>query len=272
MQHLNLSGLPFASRTASGDDNFAHDHDFIEIFFITEGEIVHNILNSSKKLSEGNGVIIATGVPHFFSRAHSCIHRDNMLSVELFKDCCAFLDIDLYDELCKKKYIEFSITTEQIKFYEKNVISFLNSGNATQMKKQERFLSLLLLGFIVFPDSYDNSALSDFQTQCLNAITENFTKPNAIELMYERIPLNKSYLSKKFKDVFGMPMTDYINELRIKHAAYLLSVTDYTLPHICESIGIASLPYFNKLFKNYYKITPAKYRKSNIVETEKGDI
>lgn len=272
MQHLNLSGLPFASRTASGDDNFAHDHDFIEIFFITEGEIVHNILNSSKKLSEGNGVIIATGVPHFFSRAHSCIHRDNMLSVELFKDCCDFLDIDLYDELCKKKYIEFSITTEQIKFYEKNVISFLNSGNATQMKKQERFLSLLLLGFIVFPDSYDNSALSDFQTQCLNAITENFTKPNAIELMYERIPLNKSYLSKKFKDVFGMPMTDYINELRIKHAAYLLSVTDYTLPHICESIGIASLPYFNKLFKNYYKITPAKYRKSNIVETEKGDI
>lgn len=269
MQHLNLSGLPFASRTASGDDNFAHDHDFIEIFFITEGEIVHNILNSSKKLSEGNGVIIATGVPHFFSRAHSCIHRDNMLSVELFKDCCAFLDIDLYDELCKKKYIEFSITTEQIKFYEKNVISFLNSGNATQMKKQERFLALLLLGFIVFPDSYDNSALSDFQTQCLNAITENFTKPNAIELMYERIPLNKSYLSKKFKDVFGVSMTDYINELRIKHAAYLLTVTDYTLPHICESIGISSLPYFNKLFKKHYKIPPAQYRKANIVEAKK---
>ena len=165
MDHLNLSGLPFASRSASGNDNFIHDHDFIEIFFITEGEIVHNILNSSKKLFEGDGVLIAPSVPHYFSRSHSCIHRDNMVSVELFKDCCSFLNCDLYDELCTKKYVEFSITTDQIKFYEKSVISFLNSGNANQMKKQERFLALLLLGFIVFPDYYDNMALNDSMSE-----------------------------------------------------------------------------------------------------------
>ena len=106
MQHLNLSGLPFASKTASGNDNFIHDHDFIEIFFITEGEIVHNILNSSKKLSEGDGVVIAPDVSHYFSRSHSCIHRDNMLSIELFKDCCSFLGIQR--ALQKKVYRIFN--------------------------------------------------------------------------------------------------------------------------------------------------------------------
>ena len=105
------------------------------------------------------------------------------------------------------------------------------------------------------------SAINDFHSRCIATISEIFHKPNAIELAHQQLPFNKSYLSKKFKDVFGVTMTDYINEMRVKYASYLLSVTEYPLPHICESVGLESLPYFNKLFKAYYHTTPAKYRK-----------
>ena len=83
-----------------------------------------------------------------------------------------------------------------------------------------------------------------------------------MELVYQQLQFNKSYLSKKFKDVFGMTITDYINEMRVKYAAYLLSVTEHPLTYICESAGYESLPYFNKVFKTYYQTTPAKYRKA----------
>ena len=75
--------------------------------------------------------------------------------------------------------------------------------------------------------------------------------------------LYQSYLSKKFKEVFGLTMTAYVNELKIKHAMYLLTVTDLTIPSICEMIGIDSLPYFHKLFRQATGMTPKKYRNKN---------
>ena len=54
-----------------------------------------------------------------------------------------------------------------------------------------------------------------------------------------------------------------INDLRIKHAAYLLQTTDYTQQKICESIGFESVSYFNKLFKRKYGITPATFKRQS---------
>ena len=49
-----------------------------------------------------------------------------------------------------------------------------------------------------------------------------------------------------------------INELKINYSAYLLWATDYTIPEICEKIGIESVSYFHKLFKKRYGTTPHK--------------
>ena len=261
MLQLNLSGLSFASKSNFGNDESIHEHSFVECFFINEGSIIHHILDTKEVLSTGDGIIIAPDVVHHLERFQPCIHRDNMLSLELFKECCDFLNNSLYNELMTRKYIKFHIDVERIQYFEKNVISYINCHDVFQRQKYEKLLAVLLLSYIVLPNFYENSSLNDFHAQCLAVISENFHKANALELIYQQLKFNKSYLSKKFKDTFGVTMTDYINELRIKYAAYLLSVTEYPLSHICEAVGLESLPYFNKLFKNYYHITPAKYRK-----------
>ena len=94
METLNLSGLPFASKVANSEDEFPHDHEFYECFYISEGTIYHNIKGKSTLLSIGDAVIIAPGVQHYFSRiaGKSASHRDNMISEELFLKCCNFLD------------------------------------------------------------------------------------------------------------------------------------------------------------------------------------
>ena len=47
----------------------------------------------------------------------------------------------------------------------------------------------------------------------------------------------------------------------MKHAGYLLQTTDYTQQQICESIGIESVSYFNKLFKSKYGVSPGQFRR-----------
>ena len=261
MPQLNLSGLAFASKTNFSDDEFYHDHSFIECFFICEGSIIHHICDTKETLSTGDGVIIAPSQSHRFERFQTCIHRDNMISPALLQESCNYLNSSLYDELLEKKYIRFHIDLERIQNFEKSVISYINCGDVFRRKKIEKLLVILILGFIEMPDFYENSSVNDFHTQCLTVISENFHKPNAIELITDQLKFNKSYLSKKFRDTFGVTMTEYINKLRTKYAAYLLSITEYPLSHVCELVGLESLPYFNKLFKEDYGITPAKYRK-----------
>ncbi len=261
MESLNLSGLSFASKINFSDDEFWHDHTFVECFFICEGSIIHHIDDTQTTLSVGDGVIILPNFSHSFQRFQPCIHRDNMISMELFEECCSFFDPEIYERLLENKYIQFHIDMERIQFFDKSVITYIHCNDVFQKKKYEKLLVTLLLSFITLPEFYKSSSLNDFQSKCITVISEVFHKPNAIELAHQQLQFNKSYLSKKFKDVFGVTMTDYINEMRVNYASYLLSVTEYTLPHICELIGLESLPYFNKLFKAYYHITPAKYRK-----------
>ena len=99
---------------------------------------------------------------------------------------------------------------------------------------------------------------NDFQAKCITVINSRFTSHDAVKEVYDELKFNKSYLSKRFKDSFGVTLTEYINELKIKHAAYLLSVTEMTIPAICDMVGIESIPYFHKLFKKYYGTTPRK--------------
>lgn len=261
MEKLNLSGLPFASRSNSENDEFQHDHSFVECFFICEGAIIHQINGTEDVLSTGDGIIIAPDFPHSFKRFQPCIHRDNMLSPELFKECCDFMNKPLYDELQQRKYIKFHVNTDRIQFFERSVIAYISSSDVFQKQKYERFLASLLMSYITLSDFYEYSALNDFQSQCTTLLSQEFMNPNAIELIADKLHFNRSYLCKKFKATFGVTMTEYVNTLRVKHAAYLLAITEYPLIHICELIGIESLPYFNKLFKEHYHTTPAKYRK-----------
>ena len=261
MELLNLSGLAFASKSNFSDDEFWHEHDFVECFFLCEGEIIHHTSEGKETLSVGDGVMILPHCSHTFERFAPCGHRDNMISMELFEECCQFFNQSIYEELLKRQYLRFHIDMDRIQFFEKSVISYVNCSDIFQKKKYEKLLVTMLLSFITLPEFYESSSVNDFHSQCISVISEIFNKPNAIELAYQQLQFNKSYLSKKFKDVFGMTMTDYINEMRVKYAAYLLCVTEHPLSHICESVGLESLPYFNKLFKKYYHTTPAKYRK-----------
>ncbi len=267
METLNLSGLPFASKLNYSNDEFFHNHEYYECFYIREGTIYHEINGQTKLLSTGDAVIIAPGYSHAFKRIQgkNCSHRDNMISVELFENCCNFLDDDILEKLRAEGYIFFTLPHDYLEIFEQNIISYITSNNTLQRLKYEKFLVCSLLGYIVMPCKTPLNT-NDFSAKCLYVVNDVFTRRDAIQSFYSALPYNKSYLSKRFKDSFGVTITDYINELKIKHAAYLLTVTDLTIPAICDIIGIESIPYFHKLFKKYYGSTPRKSKGSKKIK------
>lgn len=65
-----------------------------------------------------------------------------------------------------------------------------------------------------------------------------------------------------------MTITNYITDRKLKHSIMLFNSTHASVSEVCETLNIESVPYFTKIFKQKFGITPAKYR-NNISLSEK---
>lgn len=267
MTTIDIS-VPYAPRLTRARDEIIHAHSYYECFYVIEGSIYHEINGVQTLLQIGDAIVVAPGQSHNFHRtpANNGSHRDNGIACELFESCCNFLDNEIYKRLEKDKYIQFKMSYDDVELCEKNIFKYLSAENIRQRAKFEKFIVTSLISYIVLSDRNPDLLHDDFQKKCISAIGELFTEHDAIRRIYAKLQFNESYLSKKFKDTFGTTLTDYVNNLKIKHAAYLLSMTELTIPAVCDIVGIESIPYFHKLFKKHYGATPRKIYKKTLSE------
>lgn len=253
--------LPFATQLTASQDEYRHAHRFFEVFYITAGKITHKCNGITEELSEGDACLICPGAYHSFVRKGTCIHRDLLFSAELMKAACFYIDDKIYDELVLKGFVRFRMREEDVLAYEKQIATFLSYYDVRLRHIQEKLLAASILGHLLFSENDKETPSNDFRAKCIAVVNIYFSHANAMQLIIDDLCLNQSYLCKRFKSVFNMTLTDYINDLRIKHASYLLQTTDYTQQQICDSVGIESVSYFNKLFKTKYGVSPGFFRR-----------
>lgn len=73
--------------------------------------------------------------------------------------------------------------------------------------------------------------------------------------------MSYSHFSRLFKKTLGESYAIFTNRMRIHFAESLLLNTNKTITEIASHIGIDTLPYFTRLFKNYTGLSPLEYRK-----------
>lgn len=90
-----------------------------------------------------------------------------------------------------------------------------------------------------------------------NHLSEKIT----LDRLSEQFFVNKYYLTRLFKNEYGLTINEYLLELRISHAKELLRFSSLSIEEIGESCGIAPLYYFSRVFKQVEGINPREYRK-----------
>ncbi|MFH0976697.1 MAG: helix-turn-helix domain-containing protein [Spirochaetota bacterium] len=94
-------------------------------------------------------------------------------------------------------------------------------------------------------------------------LNENYTADIARENFAESLGINHDYLGKLFMQLKGIKMADYINELRVKKAAGMLSGTNSTVTEIAFGVGFESLSTFYRVFQKVMKETPNEFKERN---------
>jgi AraC family cel operon transcriptional repressor len=69
------------------------------------------------------------------------------------------------------------------------------------------------------------------------------------------------HLCKSFRKYLGKTPTDFVNELRINHAAKLLSDSQQDILEIADAMNFQSLSRFYCLFRRQYGVSPGAYRR-----------
>lgn len=74
--------------------------------------------------------------------------------------------------------------------------------------------------------------------------------------------INKFYLTRIFKEQFGISINSYLQQIRITHAKQLLRFTDKTIEEIGVECGMNDPNYFSRTFKKIEGISPGEFRKT----------
>ena len=91
-------------------------------------------------------------------------------------------------------------------------------------------------------------------------IAEHYTEKFSLNAIAKTLYIDKIYLSKTFKEVNGETLLACHNRIRCEEAARLLRETVLSVEIISEKVGFSTPSHFTRVFKNYFKTTPSKYR------------
>lgn len=92
-------------------------------------------------------------------------------------------------------------------------------------------------------------------------LDSHFSQKISLDELSEQFFINKFYLTRSFKEQFGVTPGNYLLGLRVTRAKQLLRFTDSSLDAISASCGMGDAAYFSRMFKKVEGITPGEYRR-----------
>ena len=96
--------------------------------------------------------------------------------------------------------------------------------------------------------------------QMIAYIEEHYMEPITVQSAADYMGFSNSHFMKFFKQNMHTTFTSYLNHYRLTIAGRLLLTTDDNILVISEKTGLNNLSYFNRLFKQYFHMTPREYR------------
>ena len=83
-----------------------------------------------------------------------------------------------------------------------------------------------------------------------------------LEVLADEVGMSRAAFAKRFKDLVGQPMFEYLTRLRVQKSRELLRDTALPLYEVASRVGYESDISFTKTFKKHTGTTPTRFRKN----------
>lgn len=107
-----------------------------------------------------------------------------------------------------------------------------------------------------------NGYISPSLYKCVNYIKNNYSEKISLDDVAGKSNVSVSYMHKLFKKTFNKTPLEYLTEIRIQKAKYLLIATNMKISDISEKTGFESSTNFYITFKAKVGMSPSSFRKT----------
>lgn len=215
----------------------------------------------------------------------------NNKTYDLKKGCCAFID-------CKKphshytekdlwsikwahfygpnlgsiydKYIQrggqFVFKSRALRIYDSILREIYGyAGSDDSLRDMKIYSSLTRLITALMEESLDASVPAKSRKRqnlqhIKDYLDQNYNKRITLDELSEKFFINKFYLTRIFKEQFGVSVNNYIQQKKITNAKKLLRFSNLTIEEIANECGVEDSNYFSRMFKKIERLTPCQYR------------
>jgi AraC family transcriptional regulator, dual regulator of chb operon len=242
-----------------------HTHDYSEIFWVYEGEGIHQINGKERSLKTGSlGFIQSADLHGYYGLGKSGLswvnvplREQELLSIQnqFSQHNLKFLEMDIDEPSL------FKLNPLQ-NVWMKQAFNQLTQGKMEQFLLH-RFLINLLYELLNRSEIGESLRIPNWIKICCDQIK----KPeHLIEGPSRLVALTKysaEHVAREFQRYLGKTPTEVINETRLQVAVKRLIESSDSILDISLDCGFNNLSYFYKIFKKKYGIPPRKYRLLN---------
>lgn len=97
-------------------------------------------------------------------------------------------------------------------------------------------------------------------TEVREFLEEHYRETIPLDRLAEQFHLNKYYLTRIYREQFGLTINQYLLQFRITKAKQMLRFTDEKIESIGFACGIGEPQYFSRVFRKLEGMSPSEYR------------
>ncbi len=98
-------------------------------------------------------------------------------------------------------------------------------------------------------------------------VMENFPKKITLAAVARVASMERTYFSAFFHRKVGVSFRDWLRELRIQKAMWIMSECDDPIARVGRAVGFSQIRSFERAFKKATQQTPVQYRRENLRAT-----
>ncbi len=244
-----------------------HYHPEYELTLITKGIGKRLVGDSYENFETGDLVLLGPDLPHTWSSGEIKNKKVSAVVIQFSEDFIQrFLTLYEFD-----KVSSLLASADRGLFFPKAGKLQPELEMLTKLSGVEKITALLQIfqkltaqKYSTLSSEYFNAIKGEETESRINKvcqyIQQHAAKDVTLEQVASLIHLSRSAFSKFFKRATGKTFSEYVNDIRIGNACYLLTESDKAINEIAYETGFDSLTYFNRVFLKKKRVTPRQFR------------
>lgn len=269
--------FPLWSFVEEQGDTVLHGHRFVEVAFLTGGEVGHRTPFGLERVRRGDVLVIPEGGLHGYEEAAKCRlinllfapHRLPLQLLDLYTHPgyrrLFMTDVETFERL--GGYPRLTLPPgvfRQVRGCLKEIIRIEQGDAPGRRCRMMGYLMVILslLADLCGGKPEEAPPARGGVDRVVRYLNGNFQRQIRLEELARMAAMSENSLLHHFSGMIGTTPMKYLTRLRIRYAAELLHNTDMPVAEVAESAGFADPAYFSRAFRRETGLAPLDYRSS----------